>query len=219
MNTSNKEVTIMIKIRAFLISLALLYSVGASAALVPVPINSKLSIDEATVSINFGSTATLSDTTPFNPAIDITMGSFQSNIMSIGSAASGFLFKIYSTGTYGALAPSAKVDAMNNTIDVDFSSLRGTIIRGTGITKLESDFSLSSLFGNPLKNDYDANTGMIDMLFAENITVDAFGLSLPATLEIGIKGAVSAVPVPAAVWLFGSGMIALFGFSRKNTIK
>ncbi len=27
---------------------------------------------------------------------------------------------------------------------------------------------------------------------------------------------VSAVPVPAAVWLFGSGIVALLGFSRKN---
>ncbi|VAW77560.1 hypothetical protein MNBD_GAMMA12-2073 [hydrothermal vent metagenome] len=208
----------MIKIRAFLIiSLALLYSVGASAA--PVSIN-KMSIDEATVSINFGGGAILGNTMPFTPPIDITMGVFQSDIISIGSTANdGFLLKIYSTGTYGAPAPSATVDNMNNTIDVDFSSLRGTITRGTGITKFDTDFSLSALFGNLLKNDYDASTGMIDMLFAENINVDVFGASIPATLEIGIKGAVSAVPVPAAVWLFGSGMIALFGFSRKNTLK
>jgi hypothetical protein len=28
---------------------------------------------------------------------------------------------------------------------------------------------------------------------------------------------VSAVPVPAAAWLFGSGLIAIFGISRRKT--
>ncbi len=36
------------------------------------------------------------------------------------------------------------------------------------------------------------------------------------TLNINVTG-VSAVPVPAAVWLFGSGLIGLFGFARKKS--
>jgi len=36
--------------------------------------------------------------------------------------------------------------------------------------------------------------------------------------EIIINGSVSAVPVPAAAWLFGSGLIGLFGISRRKKI-
>ena len=38
-------------------------------------------------------------------------------------------------------------------------------------------------------------------------------------LDLGIRvlGDVSAVPVPAAVWLFGSGLLGLFGFMRKTS--
>ena len=42
----------------------------------------------------------------------------------------------------------------------------------------------------------------------ENFTVD--------TLNISVTG-ISAVPVPAAAWLFGSGLIGLFGFARKKS--
>ncbi len=34
--------------------------------------------------------------------------------------------------------------------------------------------------------------------------------------EIGSPGTVSSVPVPAAVWLFGTGLIGLTGFARKH---
>jgi len=43
------------------------------------------------------------------------------------------------------------------------------------------------------------------------------GLSYDLHLE-GIITKTSAVPVPAAIWLFGSGIFALFGFSRKTNI-
>jgi len=207
----------MIKIRAFLVSLALLYSIGATAS--PVAVNT-LSIKDATVSINLGGGFNLSQTTPFTPPVDVVMGTFQKNIMEFGSLTDGFFLEIYSTNSFGAPAPTGTVDAMNKTANFDFSSLRATFTRGTGINTSISDVPLNNLFSNVLKNDYDVNSsGMVDMLWYEDIDLDFLGLNQSARLEIGIKGTVSAVPVPAAVWLFGSGMIALFGFSRKNIAK
>jgi hypothetical protein len=39
------------------------------------------------------------------------------------------------------------------------------------------------------------------------------------SMELGLEkiGTVSAVPVPAAAWLFASGLIVFLGFSRRNT--
>lgn len=63
-----------------------------------------------------------------------------------------------------------------------------------------SNFSVNLL-------DLDPN-GFNGFTNTENFTVD--------TLNISVTG-VSAVPVPAAVWLFGSGLIGLFGFARKKS--
>ena len=47
---------------------------------------------------------------------------------------------------------------------------------------------------------------------------DTIGLYESTALGLEKIGSVSAVPVPAAIWLFGSGLIGVFGFSvcRKN---
>ncbi len=46
---------------------------------------------------------------------------------------------------------------------------------------------------------------------------DADGFSYAAVDYIGAQVNVSAVPVPAAVWLFGSGLIGLVGIARRKT--
>lgn len=50
-------------------------------------------------------------------------------------------------------------------------------------------------------------------LVSLDITYDGIGLSAPFDLD-NIN--MSAVPVPAAVWLFGSGLAALIGWSRRR---
>ena len=55
---------------------------------------------------------------------------------------------------------------------------------------------------------YDAHAGLIDELrlaFGGHYLVDDLSLN-----------SVSAVPVPAAVWLFGSGLVGLVGLARRN---
>ncbi len=202
----------MNKIRAFLISFALIFSASASA--VTQTINT-LSVDTATVSLN-SFLGPLSLTHSFNPTVDIVMGTFQKNIIEFGSPSDPYFLEIYSSGTYGAFAPTGTVDAETNTIDVDFSSLRATLTKNDGVSTNIFDISFFSLFDNPITNTYNGNTGMFDMSWETNANVDILGLSLDSPFVLNLKGSVSAVPVPAAVWLFGSGMVALFGFSRKK---
>jgi len=44
----------------------------------------------------------------------------------------------------------------------------------------------------------------------------SYGVDYTLHISQGYNQGVSAVPVPAAVWLFGSGLLALFGVSRRN---
>lgn len=60
-------------------------------------------------------------------------------------------------------------------------------------------------------------------LSGESFTLDYAAMNLePGVLngfyyELHLEGVIaSAVPVPAAVWLFGSGLIALLGLSRRR---
>lgn len=58
-------------------------------------------------------------------------------------------------------------------------------------------------------------------LFNTHIPADSTGgetgsLSISAS---SLSGSISAVPVPAAVWLFGSGLLGLLGFSRTRKQK
>ena len=45
----------------------------------------------------------------------------------------------------------------------------------------------------------------------------SYGVDYTLHISQGYSHEVSAVPVPAAVWLFGTGLLALFGVSRRNS--
>ncbi len=70
-----------------------------------------------------------------------------------------------------------------------------------------------------------APTGETGALNAVGINLDSFDLSVEVTIELGLAqsgadfalaGALTAVPVPAAVWLFGSGLLGLVGVARRK---
>lgn len=44
-----------------------------------------------------------------------------------------------------------------------------------------------------------------------------FGPQFPETAGVGVEIGPSAIPVPAAVWLFGSGLLGLIGMARRRT--
>ena len=62
--------------------------------------------------------------------------------------------------------------------------------------------------GDTFTLTYSATAPVSDLIFN---TGNEYKLYL-----VGTIGAASAVPVPAAVWLFGSGLISLVGFARRK---
>jgi hypothetical protein len=87
---------------------------------------------------------------------------------------------------------------------------------------------LSSLDGNALSSDaliqinpldFQTNNFYIRYSFKSGVPlVDLNGSDINAFYLQGValSVSVSAVPVPATVWLFGSGLIGLFGIARRN---
>ena len=67
-------------------------------------------------------------------------------------------------------------------------------------------FSLATIFFT------GSSVGASSLSFSDVDLGDEWGDPIDASLE---TGSVNVVPVPAAVWLFGSGLIGLLGFRRK----
>jgi len=73
------------------------------------------------------------------------------------------------------------------------------------------------------KGSYATVTCGIDCKIGDSFVLDYTAVNLePGVLfgfyyELHLEGTIaSAVPVPAAVWLFGSGLIGLFGFAKRR---
>lgn len=200
----------MIKIRGILASLVFLFAGTASAA--PVAIDS-LFVENATAVLTVGILGPYTATTGIAPPAEITMGSFQSSILT--ASTSGFGINIYSTDLYGATAPSGTVDG--STIFVDFSSLRASMSYAgstydVALWPLTTTLDAASSY-NPLDSTYN-------LLWSDSFRIDVssiFGsFSTPATLDVSLDGYLTTVPVPAAIWLFGMGLVSLFGFSQAS---
>lgn len=85
-----------------------------------------------------------------------------------------------------------------------FTSNSGYIV---GLIPYGVNTELDSSLGGYQSDIYDSSRQ--GLFIADPMVIDAQGLL--------IFSAASAVPVPAAVWLFGSGLIGLIGFARRKT--
>jgi hypothetical protein len=72
-----------------------------------------------------------------------------------------------------------------------------TIFGGTAI--FDTTFSFSELSGVPTELIYNFNNNSINLLISDNIIAST-----------------AVVPVPTAVWLFGSGLLGLIGVTRRK---
>lgn len=89
---------------------------------------------------------------------------------------------------------------------------------GDGFSASLVDSSFNLMFVDVNDNTGDTFAGIAPTLFdyafppSEGfVLLDGFGITMDGTLT-----SVTAVPVPAAVWLFGSGLLGIFAVSRKR---
>ncbi len=201
------------KCSTFLSSVALVLFVhtpGAYAA--PVAIDSMF-VDSTSISVTFNQYSFYSFSSSFAP-VEISMGEYQDPLVRLTSGIK--YLDIYTTGSFGAAAPSGFVDG--NTINVDLSSLRVEL----GIKKLGAMFDVG-LWPINTPSDigvYDPLSGNYNLSWIQNFMVDNPGTNNDyyGNFKVQLGGYVttSAVPVPAAFWLFGSGLIALAGVVRRK---
>ncbi|MEW6330078.1 MAG: VPLPA-CTERM sorting domain-containing protein [Pseudomonadota bacterium] len=83
--------------------------------------------------------------------------------------------------------------------------IAGTYNNGTGI----ATFNWSGVYGTGYTLDY---TAVVPQADPSNFGGVAYALHMEGVVNQGV----SAVPVPAAVWLFGSGLMGLVGIARRR---
>ncbi len=202
------------KCSKFLLAIALVSSFYASSVNASTIAIDSLFVDKVAVALVVNNTRLFSYSNSF-PSFEIVMGEYQSSIVSFGNRRSGLL-NIYSTNLYGAAAPTGYVDG--TTINVDLSSIR------TGFDSWLVDFDVGLWPINTPQNNgvYDPNTGRYVLDWRYNFIVDnpGFRRDFNGSFMVSLQGGLitTSVPVPAAFWLLGSGLIGLIGFARRKKI-
>ncbi|MCW9014865.1 MAG: VPLPA-CTERM sorting domain-containing protein [Gammaproteobacteria bacterium] len=190
---------------------------------------SSLEVDYVESNLDFSGLISTGASTSIVPPAMLQMGSYQNPIITFGNSFTGgsFTGNVYSEGVAGTPPPpSATVDTTAGVFtQVDLSSLR----LGGNLNLLGTDYSFDTEFWplttTPTSSFYDDGTGDFSLSWAFTDSFDIYyenfwGVSqtdtITANFDFTISGAATVVPVPAAIWLFGSGLIALIGFSRRK---
>lgn len=175
---------------------------------IPVDIDA-LYVSNVAIYLNQGTPAELSATSTL-PDVMIDMGVYQNPLFNVGDSNFGITF--YSSSSYGRPAPSGYVDGTN--ISVDFSSLRASL-QYAGATY--SDIELWPLTTNLDYGMYDPSTSNYTIGWQESLSLDLSYISLDlGVLDVELSGYLTTVPVPAAAFLFGSGLLGLAAFARRR---
>jgi len=139
--------------------------------------------------------------------------------------------------TYGAVPSSTEINAAANFVgpaasasyDFTFEVLGGSLVATSLVTEfVATDFSVSSvaISGTGITgNNYFTDLGVVGRLQSWSLSpallLTTGNYTITAIMEVMAPGNfninVSSVPVPAAVWLFGSALMGLFGVSRRKS--
>jgi len=201
----------IINIKCLLSCIALLFSTASHAVSIDT-----MYVEGASATLTsstFGSFTTTSGT--IAPPAEIIMGTYQNSILNISDITTGFNLNIYSTDAFGELAPSGAVNG--TTVDVDFSSLRATMMYNS----TSYDFELWPLTTSLTYGNYVPVDNTFDIGWSENLVLDLTPfLQESATLDLSLQGYLTtAVPLPAAFWLFSMGLISLVGYASRGKRK
>lgn len=99
--------------------------------------------------------------------------------------------------------------------NADVTSFNGTTLANFEIATLT--FLATNPTANPLVSPTDVTIGLFDN-GSDRKWADSAGLIDVNPTFIGGSVTVNPVPVPAAVWLFGSGLIGLIGVARRKKV-
>ena len=160
-----------------------------------------------------------------------------SDVTGTGGSASAIAEAYATNGINGNASATNSMTAFmttsiaNSSVDFSFDidSYLGVFTTGNDIGFANLNFQLSVYdsdnnrigvdlpsFLNTGIGPIDASQSINDSLFfsLNNLAIDQYRLNISMSQNVFTN--VTPVPVPAAVWLFGSGLIALFGFTRKR---
>lgn len=135
------------------------------------------------------------------------------------SAASNLGSSSYPQGSIqGGIVPSGILNDTSDTITMNLSSIfaywgGSDFHQGTG-----KNDGITSLLAT---GDWESTTGFYSLSWISNIDPSVCGpLGSTCSAEYTIEGyaVASVVPVPSALWLFGSGLIGLVGFARRKQV-
>lgn len=143
----------------------------------------------------------------------------------------GITFDSYEFTYQSVTTPYIYPDSLAET-DEMFIAMFGDTSAGTGSYCFFSHCfkQAAAYFGSDLDNDGLVNDALVrdDYQYASNgdrvlgyVTLDSDFTPLSrsdAMVGIALTREISAVPIPAAIWLFGSGLIGLVGFLRRKKI-
>ena len=214
------------KYRRFLLGMLLAGCMAPLSAAWASTVNiSSMLVNNASLTVSYSSSygnGSYSFSGPVVPPADILMGTYQNPIYTanITSGATGTA-TIYSTGAYGKPAPSGSIDTGNatNPISVDFSSFRLNVNVTAPIT-LSFDVPAWPVTTPNSTSAFDALTNAYTLGWNNNFSVMAMvdGISTPISgnVQVTLGGTLQPVPVPAALWLFGSGLIGLAAFTCRR---
>lgn len=113
-------------------------------------------------------------------------------------------------GTYiGGPVPSGSLDSVAGTIAMDLSSFFGNWNDGDYITGTGRNDGITSAMAT---GTWDPGTHAYVLHWDSATTGPSCS---PCISHWTLEGMASPVPVPAAIWLFGSGLLGLFGLQRR----
>lgn len=193
---------------------AMIFAAGATA--------STVSVNPDIIDVSVGTTFGATLVADFSDVVGGTSGggvglSWDPTVLTLNEAASG-----YSADITGLIADQAA------TLGGDAGFLFSEVDAVTGSLTLSMDFcplfnpcdslSLFNIYDlvfdavNPGTSPVDVGISIFGDVWWDNILLDP----LPDPTYVGATVTVGAVPVPSAVWLFGSGLIGIVGIARRR---
>lgn len=182
----------------------------------------RLDITGGSISLNFGVLGSV--TGNFNANGQLVMNQFQPlpNIFT-PLTISHLTFSIFSSSGGALNLPAPTAQTTGSTMTADLRSLFAGVT-SSGWSWVNTNSAMSSLnIGGIATGSFNQATNAFDIAWTNpfNLTLTTLPLLGPVQLTSGsfsLHGTaqLAAVPLPAAMWLFGSGVVALAGLARRN---